>query len=72
MTSYQFLISSLFVVGSYRVSQKNVVMFQTAITPSILALSIKVGWVLKSSGSPFAEGHWNFLISTFGGWENGV
>ena len=52
--------------------KKNVPMFQTAITPSKLALGIKVGWVLKSSGSPLADGHWNFSISTFGGWENGV
>ena len=53
-------------------SQKNVPKFQTAITPSKLALGIKVGWVLKSSGSPLADGHWNFSILTFGGWENGV
>ena len=54
----------------YRVSQ-NVPMFQTAITPSKLALGIKVGWVLKSSGSPLANGHWNFFL-TLGGWVNGV
>ena len=27
---------------------------------------------LKSSGSPLTDGHWNFLVSTFGAWENGV
>ena len=56
----------------YRVSQKNVPMFQTAITPSKLALGIKVGWVLKSSANPLADGNWNFLLLTFGGWKNGV
>ena len=52
--------------------QKNVPMFQTARNPSKLALGIKVGRVLKSSGSPLADEHWNFSISIFGGWENGV
>ena len=52
--------------------KKNVAMFQTAITPSRMALGIKVGSVLKSSGSPLTDGHWNFLVSTFGAWENGV
>ena len=32
-------------------SKKKFPMFQTVITPSKLALGIKVGWVLKSSGS---------------------
>ena len=52
--------------------KKNVAMFQTVITPSKMALGIKVGWVLKSSGSPLTDGHWNFSISTFGAWENEV
>ena len=37
-----------------------------------MALGIKVGWVLKSAGSPLTDGHWNFSISTFGAWENEV
>ena len=51
---------------------ENVAMFQTVITPSKMALGIKVGGVLISSGSPLTDGHWNFPISTFGAWENGV
>ena len=37
--------------------KKNVAMFQLAITPSKMALGIKVGSVLKSSGSPLTDGH---------------
>ena len=37
--------------------KRNVPMFQTAPTPSKLALGIKVGCVLKSSGSPLAHRH---------------
>ena len=37
-----------------------------------MALGIKVGWVSESSGSSLSDGHWNFSISTSGGWEKGV
>ena len=46
--------------------KKNAPMFELAITPAKMALELKVGWVLKSSGNSLSDEHWNFPIWTFG------
>jgi len=44
--------------------KKNAPMFKLAINPGKMALELKVGWVLKSSGNSLSDEHWNFPIWT--------
>ena len=46
--------------------------FKCYITPFKEPLRLKIGWVLKNSGSSLYDGHWNFPIWTIQSWENQV
>ena len=53
-------------IGYTGCPKKNAPVFESAITPAKMALELKVGWVLKSSGNSLSDEHWNFPIWTFG------